>query len=250
MILVFAAMQSEVRLALGWLRDYRESDIAGFPTIEAEGIVICQSGLGRRAIKASGAVIDKFPPDVVLSIGVAGGLKPALECGDIIVCETIDHELHRASGKIESVTCSPSLIEAALAAGRGFGLHVSPGTSLTLDEAAWTADAKAEHHAWKGHDIVEMESFWVGQAAAEAGAPYLAVRSISDAADHPLPKTGAMKDDGNFDPDALLAYVQEHPEAAPLIAAQAERAQPAFGNLAILLTGLLPPLVQHFNAAR
>ena len=246
-ILIFAAMQSEVSTCLAWLRDYRESEVAGFPVLEGEGVVICQTGLGRRSKDAADAVIAQYPSSVVLSVGVAGGLHPNLECGDVIICEQIDHVSHKASrARNKGIACDARLANAALAAAKGMGLPASTGKSLTLDEPAWTVDEKTAHHEWKRHDIVEMESFWVGEAANRAGVPFLAIRTISDASGHSLPNTGAMQPDGNFDEKVLLAYVAANPEAGPLFAEFAERARPAFGNLAIVLAAFVPPLIEHF----
>ena len=47
---------------------------------------------------------------------------------------------------------------------------------------------------WDGHDIVEMESYWVGRVAAASGLPFLAVRAVSDGADATVPDIpGLMK---------------------------------------------------------
>jgi adenosylhomocysteine nucleosidase len=249
LILVFAAMQTEVRTCLGGLRDYREAEVSGFPIVEADGIVICQTGLGRRSKDAATAVISRNPADVVLSVGVAGGLAQKHGCGDVIVCETIDHESHRgAKTRVECVTSDARLVPAAVAAAEGLGLPVTRGSSLTLDEPAWDADAKAYHHAWKSHDIVEMESFWIGDAAAKAGVPFVAIRTISDTSGHALPNTGSVQPDGSFDQQRFLDYAREHPETAELIAQTAECSRAAFGNLAIVMTAFLPPLIAHFSA--
>jgi len=136
----------------------------------------------------------------------------------------------------------------AMAAGCGLNLSISRGSSLTADEAAWGPAEKASHHSWKGHDIVEMESFWIGEAAARHDLPFLCVRTISDTAEDSLLQTGAMDEHGNFDQQKLLDYIREHPEHAPLIVAQSERGRAAFANLTVLMAGLLPPLAKHFAA--
>ena len=247
MILVFAAMQPEVSACLGWMREYRQTEIEGFPVLEADGAIICQTGLGRRAKDAAEALITRFPPDAVLSVGVAGGLASRLEVGDVVMCERIDHESHRGKGREKSVQSDSRLLGAALGAAKGLGLPVSKGTSLTVDEAAWSVSEKSAHHSWKGHDIVEMESFWIGDVAARHDAPFLAIRTISDCAADELVQTYGVNEDGTFDSEQFLQFVREHPESAPLLAAQAEKARLALGNLAIVLAGFLPPLIQHFH---
>jgi nucleoside phosphorylase len=248
MIAVFAALEIEVQACLTWTSNTRQTEVEGFLVYEIEGAMICQTGIGIRARDAAEAALACYAPAVALSVGVAGGLSPKLSAGDLVVCERVDHESHRHSGVDATVISHGGLMEAAVAAARGMRLSVSTGSSITVDELAVGADEKSVHHAWKGHDIVEMESFWIGEAAAKRGLPFLAVRTISDDAAAPLVKTGAMKPDGNFDQQALLHYVRDHPEVAPLVAKQYEAGRMALGNLAIFLAAFLAPLVQHFHS--
>jgi adenosylhomocysteine nucleosidase len=248
MIAVFAAMQPEVSACLTWTSNIRQTEVQGFPVYEIEGAVICQTGLGTRAREASEAALAAYAPAVALSVGVAGALSPKLSAGDLVVCERVDHESHRHSGVDARIVSHAGLMEAAVAAARGMGLPVSTGSSITVDDLAAGAGEKSAHHAWKRHDIVEMESFWIGEAAAKRGLPFLAVRTISDDAADPLVNTGAMKPDGNLDQQALLDYVRDHPEAAPLVARQFEAGRLALGNLTIFLAAFLAPLVQHFHS--
>jgi len=179
-IAVFAAMQPEVSACLTWTSNIRQTEVHGFPVYETEGAMICQTGIGIRAREASEAALACYAPAVALSVGVAGGLSPKLSAGDLVVCERVDHESHRHSGVDATVVSHAGLMEAAVAAARGIGLRVSTGSSITVDELAFGADEKSAHHAWRGHAIVEMESFWIGEAAAKRGLPFLTVRTISD----------------------------------------------------------------------
>ena len=113
---------------------------------------------------------------------------------------------------------------------------------MTVDEVAWTSAAKADLHAWMEHDIVEMESYWIGKAAAAADLPYLALRVVADQAADELVKTPAVTADGAFDVDAFQAWIKDHPEHMPLFAAQAERSRRGLGTLARFLSAFLPRL--------
>jgi nucleoside phosphorylase len=248
MIAVFAALQSEVSACLASLEVAATREVAGFPVAEAEGGVVCQTGLGRRARSAAEAVLDEYKrTTTVLSVGIAGGLHAETNVGDVVICEHVDHESKRSVGQEDTVACHPALVTAAEAAGKGLGLNVITGSSITVDEVAWGADEKAAHHGWKQHTIVEMESYWIGEAAAKRRIPFLAVRTISDGPTDGILQTGAVLDDGGFDQDALLAYLREHPEAGAELTGMAERSRLALGNLAIVMAGLLPPLIQHFH---
>jgi adenosylhomocysteine nucleosidase len=248
LIAVFAAMEVEVKACLTWTSNVRKTELQGVPVYETEGAVICQTGIGTRAQEAGRVVLACYQPAVALSIGVAGGLSPKLRVGDLVVCERIDHESHRHSRFDATVLSHAGLVEAAVAAARGMRLSVSTGSSITVDELAVGADDKSAHYAWNGHDIVEMESFWIGEAAAKLDVPFLAVRAISDNAAEPLVMTGAMKPDGNLDQQTLLDYVRDHPEVATLVARQFEAGRLALSNLTIFLAAFLAPLVQHFHS--
>jgi nucleoside phosphorylase len=167
--------------------------------------------------------------------------------GDIVMCERIDHESHRAGGRQKGIYSDSRLLGAALGAAKGLGLPASKGTALTVDEIAWSPAEKSAHHSWKGHDIVEMESFWIGEAAARHDVPFLAIRTVSDCAGDELVQTYGVNEDGTLDSERFLEYAREHPESVTLLAAQAERSRLALGNLAVVLAGFLPPLVQHFH---
>jgi nucleoside phosphorylase len=246
MIAVFAALQGEVSACLASLEVTGTRTLAGFPVTETNGAVVCQTGLGRRAKDAAEAILAEYHPATVLSIGVAGGLHKDTNVGDVIVCEHVDHESGR-TGQEDTVACHPGLVAAAEAAASGLGLTVITGSSITVDEVAWGADEKTAHHAWKSHTIVEMESYWIGEAAAKRRIPFLAVRTISDGPDDRILQTGAVRDDGTLDQDSLLAYLRDHSDDGPRLAQMAENSRLSLGNLAIVMAGLLPPLIQHLH---
>ena len=240
MILVFAAMLPEVRACLGGADLPAPDAVGGFPVYRSGDVAVCQTGLGRRAIDAASAALAHFEPRAVLSAGVAGGLAPSIAAGDLVLCRQIDHESHRTLSVDASVLSDKELMDTAFGLASGLGMSPIAGTSITVDEAAWTPAEKAAHHAWKSHDIVEMESYWTGEAAVRANVPFLAVRTVSDAADHELQQTGAMRDDGTFDQQALINFLQKNPEAGPAIAATSERSRLAMQNLERFLTALMP----------
>ena len=244
-ILVFAAMRPEVDACLGWAPPDSETDAGGFPILVRGDVVVCQTGIGRRARGAAAAALDRYSPTVVLSAGIAGGLAAGIAVGDVVVCPRIDHESHRSLDVDATVYSEEALVREAVVLAQELGLPVREGASLTVDEIAWTAAEKAAHHAWKGHAIVEMESYWIGEAAVGAGVPFLTVRTISDAAVDEILQFDAMivREDGTFDQEAYLSHLRDHPETATYLATQAERTRLALGNLSKVMTALVPRLV-------
>ena len=238
MIAMFAAMNVEVRACLGALTATRERSVAGFPVVESETALICQTGLGRQAERAADAMLAELSPRALLSIGTAGGLSAALGIGDIVFCETVGHPLEAG------LMCGDvGLIAAALETATGAGLTAVRGASVTVDAVAWTPGDKAKLRHSGAPDIVEMESYWIGKAAAARGLPFLAIRAVSDGPDHHLVDIPNLFDEhGNVISASVLTYTLEHPEVIPLLAEQHANGGIALNSLTVFLTEFLPRL--------
>lgn len=250
MILAFAAMEPEVAACFGGAPGRAAGVVGGYQLAGADGVLACRTGIGRRAQQVAEAVVGATAPRAVLSVGIAGGLRQGLSAGEVVVCTHVDHESYRRAPECVSVYCDDRLIAEALGAAAAAGLRATAGASLTVDEAAWGPAEKAALHAWKRHDIVEMESFWVGQAASRRGIPFLAVRTVSDTVDHRLHDTGALREDGSLDPDAFQQWASANPGLLDDWKSGVANARLAFANLAAFLTRLLPRLAAGEQAVR
>jgi len=240
-IAVFAAMAVEVRACLAAVTRGREREIGGFSVIDADDVLICQTGLGRRAREAAEAFLGQVSPAVVLSIGTAGGLARDVDVGHIVFCERIGHESEHGF-----VSGDAQLIASALDTSAVLGLPARKGVSVTVDTVAWTPQEKAKLHANGAPDVVEMESFWIGRAAAERGLPFLAARAVSDGPGNSLIEIPDLFDDqGNVKPASVLAFTRDHPEAIPHLAAQHERGGRALDSLSRFVDAFLPGLARR-----
>ena len=245
MIAVFAAMQPEMHACTGCFGVRRATSIAGYPAIDGEFALVCQTGMGRRAEECMAAVLPQLSPKAVISIGIAGGLHSDGFAGEIILCRQVDHAQARGAASAgPSVSADHGLLAAALRTAEELRLPARVGSSVTVDSPAWTPEGKADLHGWLQHDIVEMESYWVGKAAAERGLPFLAVRVIADQANDELVQSGAMKDDGSFDQAAFGAFISEHPELMPVVSRQMECSRLALAALTQFANAFLPRLAE------
>ncbi len=246
MIAIFAAMETEVAACPEWTRGGDTATVGGAAVIHGDGSFVCQTGIGReRAMQSAEAALAELSPSIVLSVGLAGGLAPGVSVGDVVLCTHVDHESHRHSDIEQSVYPDQALFDTALGVAGGVDVPVRTGTSLTVDEAAWGPVEKAAHHAWKAHDIVEMESFWIAEAASRRGLPFLAVRSISDASGDSLLNLGVMRPNGTLDREKFIAHLQAHPETGAQLSAVAQNSRLALANLAAFLELLVPALARH-----
>ncbi len=242
MILVFAAMEPEVRACFGGGAIGPSREIAGFPVWEADGLAVCQTGLGRRSHNAATSVMERFKAEVVLSIGTAGGLNLDVSAGQLIACSHVHHADMRGALEETPVFSDERLVTLALEVARSAEIEANVGSAVTVDEVVWTSAEKADLHAWLRHDVVEMESYWIGEVASEAGLPYLALRVVTDQAADELVQTPAISADGTFDVAAFQAWIKDHPEYMPMFAEQAERSRRGLGSLTRFLSAFLPRL--------
>ncbi len=123
------------------------------------------TGIGRRNTdKAIRAVLARQKPELVITSGFAGGLRPDLAAGDIV----FDAD---SSTNLESVL---------LAAG------AKAGKFLCVDKIATTAREKEGLRLQSGADAVEMESEVIRAICREQRIPSATVRVILDTADEDL----------------------------------------------------------------
>jgi adenosylhomocysteine nucleosidase len=148
--------------------------------LAAHQVEVVLTGIG----KASCELIfnnDHFPaavqPEVVISCGLAGGLKDSLQPGDLVVAKK--SRTLRNDANVD-VDVDPTLLERASAAGA-----TAIETLVTVDRIVPTAEEKARL-AFFG-EAVDMESALILAHFAKLGIPALAVRAISDAANEDLP---------------------------------------------------------------
>lgn len=245
MIAIFAAMESEAMACPDWTRNGEKTVLPGAIVFMGDGAFVCQTGIGREAAhRAADLVLDQYSPTTVLSVGLAGGLAAGIEIADVVVCTHVDHESHRHSDIEQCIYADQALLDAALTTGDDLDLTVRTGTSLTVDEAAWGPAEKAAHHAWKSHDIVEMESFWIAAAASKRGLPFAAIRTISDGSVDTLPNLGVMRPDGTLDQDKFLALLKDCPETSEQLSAVAQNSRRALEALGAFLAAYLPSVVE------
>jgi nucleoside phosphorylase len=215
-IAIFAAMESEVQPLLGSGIVRETSDVAGYPVTRVDygdlRAVICQTGIGQRAEQATLATLQRFSATAVISFGTAGGISQELSNGDIVLCDRVyqcgtDGYDRRA----DFVTPDSRLMAAAREAAAIAGLPSRVGNSITVDHAI-DLDEKGALYESSGHDIVEMESYWIGKVARQRETPFLTVRVVTDQADDSVISAETMNDDGSMDYGKLAAWARDNPD--------------------------------------
>lgn len=135
------------------------------------------------AAAAAQQLVDNYA-DALISWGFAGALDPALQPGTLVLAARIVD----AQGGTYTVNKGwLARLRAALA--RDGDVPAAAGTIVTC--SAPVATPADKRHLWRTHGAaaVDMESGAVAAVARQARLPFIAIRSISDAADTCLPST-------------------------------------------------------------
>lgn len=142
-------------------------------------LVLTVSGVGKvRSALTAQAVIDRYHPNLLLNIGTAGGLRPEVRVGDIVVTTgqyQHDNQLwERYAAQADSGLSE--LLHRQLS--RDQRVHVGNGCAGDVFQNDVTGKrALAERFAAY---CVDMESAAVADACALNQVPFCAIRSISD----------------------------------------------------------------------
>jgi adenosylhomocysteine nucleosidase len=149
----------------------------------------------------------------VISFGIAGGLDPDLNPGDVLVASRVV-----ASG--ERHTTDPGIAEGLVRALHASGLRVQSAAMAGVDTAVLTVADKAALRAATGCAAVDMESHVAASFAERHGLPFAALRIVCDPATRAIPgfAAKALKPNGEPDVWAVLSAVLRDPsQIRPLI---------------------------------
>ena len=194
------------------------------------------TGVGWKGSRAVLVSLLKEKPDVCISSGLAGGLRPELKTGEIVVAR----EVLLVSGG-QKFTSRPLLVDLAEETG------AKPVRSF-LTNAQVVCEAKSKRSMAVLGDVVEMESFHVLKSATDAQVPAVSVRAISDTVDENLPFDfgRAIRPDGRISYGRLLLQVAVRPRKLPAMISFAKQSEKAANNLADFLDRYVGKIRQRF----
>jgi len=142
----------------------------------------------------------------IISFGVAGGLSPKLETGDVVVASAV----HTAEGIFRTCEAWSASLLAALPHARYLPVFGAMGPVLTPleKEALWNETGSA---------TVDVESRDAAEVAAHYGMPYAVVRIVLDPADReiPLSALSGVDDAGNTCAKSLFKALAQRPQDIP-----------------------------------
>ncbi|HSH90540.1 MAG TPA: 5'-methylthioadenosine/adenosylhomocysteine nucleosidase [Ramlibacter sp.] len=198
---IVSAMQEELSSVLALMPDERKQRVAGRDFwaghLHGHDVVAVLSRIGKVAAATTASVlIQQFGVTRIVFTGVAGGLGPGVNVGDIVVADSFLHHdldaspifpkyevpLYGLSRFASDPALSSELAAAAQRALPGVKLH--RGLVVSGDRfVATTAESKALQAALPDALAVEMEGAAIAQVCHDFNVPFAAVRTISDRAD-------------------------------------------------------------------
>jgi len=195
---IMGAMQEEITPLLSYLSDIKEVSYASNTYYEAKyngiDVVVAYSKIGKvfSTLTAS-TMIQKFGCNKLLFSGVAGGINPELEIGDLIVANKLtQHDLDITAfghpngyvpGGSVFVKTDEKLKNIALEVASNNNIKIIEGTIATGDQ--FVADEKRKNFIQNifNADALEMEGASVAVVCDALNVPCLILRAISDTAD-------------------------------------------------------------------
>jgi adenosylhomocysteine nucleosidase len=198
LLAVVVAFREEVKdyLKKGEFRAVDRGDTARFyvSTVKPE-VVVVEGAIGRRrAQDATRELIERYEPEFILSAGFAGGVKAGLTPGDLFIGGSLlsiegPPVFWGAASVAEQTVREEPFLNALIGVPAGEGQVARICGCLSVPQIVSSSSMKT----WIGNtfpvSIIDMESFWVCQTAAESGIPHAVVRSVLDPMEQTLPST-------------------------------------------------------------
>jgi adenosylhomocysteine nucleosidase len=198
---IVAAMREELASVLALMPDEHRKIIAAREFFDGhlhgKPVVAVLSRIGKVAAATTAAVlIERFKVDRIVFTGVAGGLAPGVNRGDVVIADAfLQHDLdaspifpkyevplYGADRFATDRALSDALAKAAAIALPGTRVH--RGLVVSGDRfVSTTAESVALQQALPQALAVEMEGAAIAQVCHDYGLPFAAVRTISDRAD-------------------------------------------------------------------
>ena len=215
-IAIVSAMHQELAAVLAWLPDARTHTVAGRECVlghwHGQEVVAVLSRIGKVAAATTvTALMERFDVQQVVFTGVAGGLAPAAQVGDVVVAQAfLQHDMDASPlfpryevplyglarfatdaaltaelTQAAQAALAQGVLDAATVAEWQLGAaRVHQGLVLSGDRfVATRAESQRLQLELPEALAVEMEGAAVAQVCLDYGVPFAALRTISDRAD-------------------------------------------------------------------
>ena len=168
----------------------------------AKLIPVVSGGDGELLTRRLEEAIVKHKPKGIVSFGIAGALAPLLKIGDVIFATHVVHDDERFATDAQWLAILRTKLPRA-----------TPGILVGHDQIVSHFDGKRRLFALSGAHAVDMESHIAARLANRHGIPFVAIRTISDAATRGLPPAALvpLRPSGRIRLGRVLASVATDP---------------------------------------
>lgn len=195
---IIGAMELEVEALKAMMDSARIERISSvdFYSGKINGIdtVVAAAGIGKvNAAVCAQTMILKYSPDIIINVGVAGGLDKDFAIGDIAVADTVaEHDMDTTAvgdpaGFISGIDrvymdCDKNVAELMEKAAKAVGLGVKRGIIASGDQFISSQEQRDKIIKDFGAIAAEMEGASIGHVCTMNNVPFGVLRAISDGA--------------------------------------------------------------------
>lgn len=196
MIGIIGAMQSEIEDLKSSLMIIESKKISSIEFIKAKlneiDCVVAVSGVGKvNAAVCTQIMIMEYKPDMIINVGVAGGVSEKIKICDIVISDfTMQHDMDTsglgdAKGLISGINlikipCDNNLMNIVKTASDKINLRSHIGTIMSGDQFINDKEKLKDLKRMFGGIACDMESGSIGQVCYLNNVKFVAIRSISD----------------------------------------------------------------------
>ncbi len=252
MIAVLCAIRQEISPLVACMNVSRKFNIDEIPFYQGDlngrPLTLVQGGIGREnAIKAASCILESTTVDLLISAGVAGGIRHGLNVGDLVVAERVGYskqsDFNSEKLLLESdFVCKEEIVQLARQYSDDLASRVHFGNLLTVDKVISQASTKKMIGEQNSFLAVEMESAAVAEVACEKGVGFAAIRSISDDIDDDLhlDYDNMISDGGKVKVTSIALSVLKKKKKLALLSRLNKQTKRAAKRLAYFMTKLVP----------
>ena len=196
---IIGAMSEEVELLIAKLKNITTTTAAGLSFhcgyLGSNEVIVVQSGIGKvNAAICAQLLISVFKAKCIINTGVAGGLCPKLNIGDVVVStKLVQHDMDVTHFgyergivpgiKKDFFDADKTLQSLALKAAETCEATVTPGIIASGDSFVSSSKVKQDIVTNFAASCVEMEGAAIAQTCYLNNTPFIVIRAISDKAD-------------------------------------------------------------------
>ena len=193
---IIGAMARETDLLVQRMQDAETQTVFGVRltrgTLDGVPAVVAQCGIGKVfAALCAALMIERYRPDLLLNIGVAGALAEGLDIADVVIADSaVEHDIDTTPiGDPPGLVSGPNVVHMPVsasaakhlqAAAQRLGLSTVTAAIATGDQFIERLEDKQRIARDFGAAACDMEGGAIAQVCMAVGVPYSAYRAISD----------------------------------------------------------------------